>query len=57
MKRKLSKIQIVCIVLLCAALCYIVLTAAERVDGPTIMTLLLASAFIFLPIYKSMKKE
>ncbi|MBQ8674139.1 MAG: hypothetical protein IJ511_08865 [Bacteroides sp.] len=57
MKRKLSKTQLVCIVLLWAALCYIVLTGAERVDGPVIVTLLLASAFIFLPIYKSRKKE
>lgn len=57
MKRKLSKIQIICIVLLWAALCYLVLTMAERIDGPTIVTLLLASAFIFLPIYRSLKKE
>lgn len=57
MKRKFSKSQIICIVLLWAALCYMVLTGAERVDGPTIVTLLLASAFILLPIYRSGKKE
>lgn len=57
MKRKLSKTQLVCIVLLWAALCYLVLTGAERVDGPVIVTLLLASAFIFLPVYKNIRKE
>ncbi|MBE6287772.1 MAG: hypothetical protein E7099_06250 [Mediterranea massiliensis] len=56
-KRKLSKSQIICIVLLWASLCYMVLTGAERIDGPTIVTLLLASAFILLPIYKNPKKE
>lgn len=57
MKRKLSKLQIICIILLWAALCYLVLTMAERINGPTIVTLLLASAFILLPVYQSLKKE
>ena len=42
MRRPLSKSQSVCIVLLWAALCYIVLTTAERIDGPVIMTLVLS---------------
>ena len=37
MKRPLSKSQIVCIILLWVALCYIVLVYAERIDGPTIL--------------------
>ena len=36
MKRPLSRSQIVCIILLWVALCYIVLVYAERIDGPTI---------------------
>ena len=38
MKRPLSKSQIVCISLLWLALCYLVLTKAERIDGMTVVT-------------------
>ena len=57
MRRPLSKSQSVCIVLLWAALCYIVLTTAERIDGPVIMTLVISAALVFIPVYKSMKKN
>ena len=57
MKRRLSKTQIICIVLLWAALCYIVLVYAERIDGPVIVSLALSTAFVFVPVYQSMKKN
>ena len=57
MKRRLSKTQIICIVLLWAALCYIVLVYAERIDGPVIVSLALSAAFVFVPVYESMKKN
>ncbi|MDM8338906.1 hypothetical protein [Mediterranea massiliensis] len=57
MKRRLSKTQIICIVLLWAALCYIVLVYAERIDGPVIVSLALSAAFVFVPVYQSMKKN
>lgn len=57
MKKKLSKSQIICIVLLWAALCYLVLVNAERIDGPTVVTLLLSAAFVFVPVYQSIKKK
>ena len=57
MKRRLSKFQIVCITLLWAALCYIVLTSAERIDGPIILTLIISAALVFIPVYKSLKKN
>ncbi len=57
MKRPLSKSQSVCIALLWCALCYIVLTTAERIDGPVIVTLLISAALVFIPIYKSMKQR
>ena len=50
MRRPLSKSQSVCIVLLWAALCYIVLTTAERIDGPVIMTLVISAALVFIPV-------
>lgn len=56
MKRPLSKSQIVCISLLWVALCYIVLVYAERIDGMTIMMLIISAALVFIPIYKSVKK-
>ena len=57
MKRPLSKSQIVCISLLWLALCYLVLTKAERIDGMTIVMLVISAALVFIPVYKSMKKN
>ncbi|MDL2212436.1 hypothetical protein LJC72_05690 [Bacteroides sp. OttesenSCG-928-D19] len=57
MKRPLSKSQMVCIVLLWMALCYLVLTNAQRIDGPVVVTILMSAAFVFIPIWKSLKKK
>ncbi len=57
MKRKLSLTQIVCIVLLWAALCYIILRYSERIDGPVILSLLMSAAFVFIPVVKSLQKR
>lgn len=57
MKRKLSKTQSVCIMLLWMALCYIVLVGAKRIDGPTIMMLLISAGLVFIPVIKSLKNE
>lgn len=57
MKRPLSNSQIVCVVLLWLALCYIVLTGVPRIDGPVIVALLMSAAFVFIPVYKSLKKR
>ncbi len=56
MKRRLSKFQIVCITLLWVALCYIVLTSAERIDGPIIVTLVISAALVFIPVIKALKR-
>ena len=57
MRRPLSKSQIVCVSLLWLALCYLVLTKAERIDGMTIVMLIISAALVFIPVYKSMKKN
>lgn len=57
MKRELSKSQATCIALLWIALCYIVLTTAERIDGPTVLTLLISAALVFIPVVKALRKE
>jgi hypothetical protein len=57
MKRPLSKTQAVCIILLWMALCYIILTGAERIDAPVIISLVMSAALVFIPIYKSLRKN
>ena len=57
MKRPLSKSQIVCISLLWLALCYLVLTKAERIDGMTVVMLGISAALVFIPVYKSIKNN
>ena len=57
MRRPLSKSQIVCVSLLGLALCFLVLIKAERIDGMTIVMLIISAALVFIPVYKSMKKN
>lgn len=57
MKRKLSRTQIICIILLWLALCYIILAYSKQIDGMTIATLLISAGFVFVPVYRSLKKE
>ena len=57
MRRPLSKFQIVCIVLLWAALCYIVLISVERIDGPIILTLAISAVFSVYSRHKVSKKR
>ena len=57
MNKRLSKQQSVCVTLLWVALCYIVLTSTPRIDGPVIVTLLMSAAFVFIPVYKSLKNK
>lgn len=57
MKKTLSKSQIVCVSLLWLALCYLVLSKAERIDGMTIVMLTLSALLVFIPVYKSIKRD
>ena len=57
MKKRLSKQQSVCVTLLWVALCYIVLTSTPRIDGPVIVPLRMSAAFVFIPVYKSLKNK
>ena len=52
-RKRLSKSQCICIALLWGALCYVVLTKAERIDGPTVLMLLLSGALVFIPVVKA----
>lgn len=57
MRKPLSQSQIVCITLLWVALCYLVLTKAERIDGMTVVMLVISAGLVFIPVYKSIKKK
>ena len=57
MRKPLSKIQIIFIVLLWMALCYLVIVNARTIDGGTIITLLFSAALVFIPVYQSLKKK
>lgn len=56
-KKRLSSLQSICIILLWLALCFIVLTSAQRIDGPTIVTLLMSAALVFIPVIKAWKQR
>ena len=56
-KKKLSTSQSICIILLWLALCYIVVTSAERIDGPTVVTLLMSAALVFIPVIKAWRRK
>lgn len=56
-KKRLSKFQIVCIVLLWASLCYIVIISAKRIDGPTLSMLIISAGLVFIPVIKSLRNE
>lgn len=55
MSRKLSKSQCVCITLLWVLLCFYILVYKERIDGPTVVMLLLSAALVFIPVVKSLR--
>lgn len=54
-RRRLSRSQCVYITLLWVLLCYIVLTKAERIDGPVILMIVLSGALVFIPVIKALK--
>ncbi len=56
-KRKLSRTQVICIILLWAAFMFIFFTSAKEINGPTILSIVIASLLIWIPIYKNAKKE
>lgn len=57
MRKPLTHTQCVVLALFWAALCYIVLTSAPKIDGPVIMTILISAALVFIPIVKALRKK
>lgn len=57
MRRRITKFQAACFILLWGVLFLIVITSKAKIDGPVIMSLLISAALVFIPVYKSMKKK
>ena len=58
MRRKpLSLPQIVTLALLWIAICYIILTGSEHIDGPLILSIIISGALVFIPLLKYLKER
>ena len=54
-KRPLSLPQIVILALLWVAICYIILTETEHIDGPLILSIIISGVLVFIPLLKYLK--
>ncbi len=59
MRRKpLSLPQIVTLALLWIAICYIILTGSEHIDGPLILSIIISGELlVFIPLLKYLKER
>lgn len=57
MRKPLNRAQSVALILLWAALCFIVLTSSARIDGMLLLSILVSGALVFIPIGKSLRKD
>ena len=48
MRKPLTKTQCVILTLFWAALCFVILTSAPRIDGPLVVMILISGAHLFL---------
>ncbi|MCD7923877.1 MAG: hypothetical protein LUI85_03930 [Bacteroides sp.] len=56
-KRPLSLPQIVILALLWVAICYIILTGTEHIDGPLILSIIISGVLVFIPLLKYLKNR
>ncbi|MGL4520669.1 MAG: hypothetical protein ACRCUJ_13635 [Phocaeicola sp.] len=57
MKKPLNNRQAIILALLWAAMCFIILTGSEKLDGPLILSMLISGALVFIPIIKSYRQR
>ena len=55
MRKPLNNSQCVTLILLWAALCFIVITSSPQIDGPLIVMIVISATLVFIPVIKSMK--
>ncbi|MDR1336838.1 MAG: hypothetical protein LBK22_08425 [Tannerella sp.] len=56
-RRKITSSQAVCIIILWGILCYLMLTYSKTVDFYTVFVLVASAIIVFVPVYKSRKKQ
>lgn len=56
-KKPLSLPQIVTLALLWVAICYIILTGSEHIDGPLLVSIVISGALVFIPLLKYLKNR
>lgn len=54
-RKPLSLTQCVVLALVWVAICFIVLTSNERIDGPLILSIIISGALVFIPIIKYLR--
>ncbi len=57
MRKPLNNAQCVVLTLLWAALCFLVITSAPKIDGPLIVMIAISGALVFIPVIKSIKSR
>jgi hypothetical protein len=55
-RRKITKSQSICIVLLWILLCYMLFAYSETVDFYTIFIVITSAVIVFVPLYKNRKR-
>lgn len=56
-RKPLSLPQIVTLALLWVAICYIILTGSEHIDGPLLLSIVISGALVFIPLLKFIKNR
>ncbi|MDH6342418.1 hypothetical protein M2480_001040 [Parabacteroides sp. PFB2-12] len=56
-RRKISKSQAVCIILLWGVLCYMLLTYSEKITFNVLFALVSSAIIVFVPLYKNMRNK
>lgn len=56
-RRKITNSQAVCITLLWGVLCYMLLSYSEKITIDVIFTLIASAIIVFVPIYKSRRRQ
>lgn len=56
-RKPLSLPQIVILALLWVAICYIILTSSEHIDGPLVLSIVISGALVFIPLLKFIKNR
>lgn len=56
-RRKITNSQAICITILWGILCYMLLAYSETIDFSVIFAIVASAIIVFVPIYKSKKKQ